>query len=197
MTDFSEVFNTCKNVPKDAGSEENPFPFHVSDGERRKSLNFFLQYGKASRQYIMHIRNVTSQAITLKCSHSGSKHVNCKGLTKMTVLDPKIIKFEERFIPSEERYKKIYMIDYEYPDLKDIKKYGKAKTLKPHSCTPTPRYFAVKRDFRTINGNTSVSLNKDQTQSQFDNSNLLDLMSTEKLAKWSSLPINPSRSRIR
>ncbi|CBY12082.1 unnamed protein product [Oikopleura dioica] len=189
MADFSEVHEICKNVQKNAGSADEPFPFYISDGERAKSLNFFLQYGKASRQYLMHVRNVSSQSLTLKCSHSGSKLVKCGALVKIIVLDPKIIRSEKKI--QAKRTRTVFMVDYEYPDLKDIRKYGAATTIKPHSesCTPTGRYYAVKRQFRTNNGTLSVNLNKDQTQSQFDNSNLLDLMSTDKLAKYAEFSL--------
>ncbi|CBY10918.1 unnamed protein product [Oikopleura dioica] len=152
----------------------NLFPFYINDGERAKSLNFFLQYGKASRQYLMHVRNVSSQSLTLKCSHSSSKLVKCGALVKIIGLDPKIIRSEKKI--QAKRTRTVFMVDYEYPDLKDLRKYGAATTIKPHSdsCTPTGRYYAVKRQFRTNNGTLSVNLNKDQTQSQFELDYALD-----------------------
>ena len=70
---------------------------------------------------------------------------------------------------------------YDYPDINQIKKYGKITAIKPHSCTPAPKLFGIKREFRHTNGKLSVSLNKDQTQSMFDSSNLTKIMSTMKL----------------
>ena len=82
----------------------------------------------------MHVRDVTSQSITLKCSHSGSKLVKCKALAKIVVLDPKIFRSENK-----QQTKRKYQ------------KYGKNKVLKPHSekCIPTGKYYAVKRSFRS------------------------------------------------
>ncbi|CBY13722.1 unnamed protein product [Oikopleura dioica] len=101
MADYSEVHEICKNVPKNAGSADEPFPFYISDGERAKSLNFFLQYGKASRQYLMHVRHISSQSLTLQCSHEKKIHAK--------------------------RTRTKFYVDYEYPDIKDLKKYGAAQ----------------------------------------------------------------------
>ena len=95
-----------------------------------------------------------SQSITLKCSHSGSKLVKCKALAKIAVLDPKIIRSENK--QQTKRNRTVFKIHYAFPDLKDVKKYGKTKVLKPNSekCIPTGKYYAVKRSFRAINGNS-------------------------------------------
>ena len=130
-----------------------------------------------------------SQSITLKCSHSGSKLVKCKALAKIAVLDPKIIRSENK--QQTKRNRTVFKIYYAFPDLKDVKKYGKTKVLKPNSekCIPTGKYYAIKRSFRAINGKLSVTRNKDQTQSQFENSNLLDLMSTDEISKYAEFSL--------
>ena len=46
MTDFSEVFDICKNVPKDASSEDETFSFYISEGSHEKSINFFYSTGR-------------------------------------------------------------------------------------------------------------------------------------------------------
>ena len=92
-----------------------------------------------------------------------------------------MLKSEKKLQAKRERT--IFKLDYEFPDIKDLSKYGTVTTIKPHTCLSTPNLFGVSREFRNTNGKLSVNLNKDQTHSQFDNSNLTDIMYVDKLAK--------------
>ena len=129
----------------------------------------------------MHVRECSSKAITLHCTHARSKSAKCKATARIIILDPKVIKSEKKVQAKRDRT--IFKLDYEFPDIKDLSKYGTVTTIKPHTCQSTPSLFGVSREFRHTNGKLSVNLNKDQTQSQFDNSNLTDIMSVDKLAR--------------
>ena len=109
----------------------------------------------------MHVRACSSRAINLQCAHARSKGTKCKAVTKIAVLDPKMIKSEKKQEAKRERT--IFKLDREFPDIKDTSKYGTVTTIKPHTCQPTPHLFGVAREFRHTNGKLSVSLNKDQT----------------------------------
>ena len=111
--DFTETYAILENAPKDGGSLSEPILFYISAGVHNDSLNFYLQYGKKSRQFLMHVRECSSKAITLHAK----------------------------------RDRTIFKLDYEFPDIKDLSKYGTVSYLY---------------------GKLSVNLNKDQTQSQFD-----------------------------
>jgi len=186
--DFTETYEILVSVPKDAGSWSEPFLFYMSPGVHNESLNFYLQYGKKSRQFLMHVRECSSKAITLQCTHARSKSAKCKATAKIIVLDPKIIKSEKK--RQAKRDCTIFKLDYEFPDIKNLSKYGTVTTVKPHTCKATPILFGVTRDFRQTNAKLSVNLNKDRTQSQFDNSNLTDIMSVDKLAKEAGFSLN-------
>nr|AAS21430.1 hypothetical protein 005-07 [Oikopleura dioica] len=179
--DFTETYAILENVPKDGGSLSEPILFYISAGVHNDSLNFYLQYGKKSRQFLMHVRECSSKAITLHCTHARSKSAKCKATAKIIILDPKVIKSEKKLQAKRDRT--IFKLDYEFPDIKDLSKYGTVTTIKPHTCQSTPSLFGVSREFRHTNGKLSVNLNKDQTQSQFDNSNLTDIMSVDKLSR--------------
>jgi len=71
----------------------------------------------------------------------------------MMVLDPKILKSEKK---TGKRDRIVYKLDYDYPDINQIKKYGKITAIKPHSCTPAPKLFGIKREFRHTNGKLSL-----------------------------------------
>ena len=83
----------------------------------------------------------------------------------------------------EKRDRIVYKLNYEYPDINSLSKYGKVTSIKPHSCTPAPKLYGIKRKFRHTNGVVSRTLNKNQTQAMFDSSNLTDLMSIDRLSK--------------
>ncbi|CBY40045.1 unnamed protein product [Oikopleura dioica] len=53
--DFTETYAVLENVPKDGGSLSEPILFYISAGVHNDSLNFYLQYGKKSRQFLMHV----------------------------------------------------------------------------------------------------------------------------------------------
>ena len=181
MTDFTETYEILVNVPSNAGSLSEPFLFYMSPGIHNESLNFYLQYGKKSRQYLMHVRECSSKSITLHCTHARSKGSKCTATAKVLVLDPKILKSEKKVQAKRDRT--IFKLDYDFPDLTQISKYGTVTAIKPHTCKPAPKLYGIRRQFRHTNGKLSVSLNKDQTQSMFDNSNLTDIMSVDKLSK--------------
>ncbi|CBY13566.1 unnamed protein product [Oikopleura dioica] len=86
--DFTETYEILVNVPKDGGSLSEPILFYISAGVHNDSLNFYLQYGKKSRQFLMHVRECSSKAITLHCTHARSKSAKCKATVKiLTALD--------------------------------------------------------------------------------------------------------------
>jgi hypothetical protein len=102
MTDFTETYEILVNVPPNAGSQTEPYLFYTSPGVHNDSLNFYLQYGKKSQQFLMHVRNCTSQSISLHCTHARSKSAKCDALVKMMVLDPKILNFQFSISPAKE-----------------------------------------------------------------------------------------------
>ena len=83
MTDFSETYEILVNVPSNAGSLTEPFLFYISPGTHNDSLNFYLQYGKKSQQFLMHVREASSRAIILQCMHARSKSGKCTGTAKI------------------------------------------------------------------------------------------------------------------
>lgn len=149
--DFTETLHAIlENVPKDGGSLSEPNLFYISAGVHNDSLNFYLQYGKKSRQFLMHVRECSSKAITLHCTHARSKSAKCKATARIIILDPKVIKSEKKLQAKRDRT--IFKLDYEFPDIKDLSKYGTVTTIKPHTCQSTPSLFGVSREFRHTNG---------------------------------------------
>ncbi|CBY42266.1 unnamed protein product [Oikopleura dioica] len=141
--DFTETYAILENVPKDGGSLSEPILFYISAGVHNDSLNFYLQYGKKSRQFLMHVRECSSKAITLHCTHARSKSAKCKATARIIILDPKVIKSEKKLQAKRDRT--IFKLDYEFPDIKDLSKYGTVTTIKPHTCQSTPSLFGVSR----------------------------------------------------
>ncbi|CBY10813.1 unnamed protein product [Oikopleura dioica] len=139
--DFTETYAILENVPKDGGSLSEPILFYISAGVHNDSLNFYLQYGKKSRQFLMHVRECSSKAITLHCTHARSKSAKCKATARIIILDPKVIKSEKKVQAKRDRT--IFKLDYEFPDIKDLSKYGTVTTIKPHTCQSTPSLFGV------------------------------------------------------
>ncbi|CBY10822.1 unnamed protein product [Oikopleura dioica] len=145
--DFTETYAILENVPKDGGSLSEPILFYISAGVHNDSLNFYLQYGKKSRQFLMHVRECSSKAITLHCTHARSKSAKCKATARIIILDPKVIKSEKKVQAKRDRT--IFKLDYEFPDIKDLSKYGTVTTIKPHTCQSTPSLFGVSLDLQS------------------------------------------------
>ncbi|CBY32508.1 unnamed protein product [Oikopleura dioica] len=124
--EFTETYEILVKVPKDAGSLSEPFLFYVTAGIFHDSLSFYLQYGRKSQQFLMHVRACSSRAINLQCTHARSKGTMCKAVTKIIVLDPKMIKSEKRLEAKRERT--IFKLDHDFPDIKDLSKYGTVTT---------------------------------------------------------------------
>ncbi|CBY07639.1 unnamed protein product [Oikopleura dioica] len=73
--DFTEIYKILVKVPKDAGSLSEPFIFYVTAGIFNDSLSFYLQYGRKSQQFLMHVRACSSRAINLQSTHARSKGI--------------------------------------------------------------------------------------------------------------------------
>jgi len=114
--EFTETYEILVKVPKDAGSLSEPFLFYVTAGIFHDSLSFYLQYGRKSQQFLMHVRACSSRAINLQCTHARSKGTMCKAVTKIIVLDPKMIKSEKRL--EAKRECTIFKLDHDFPDIK-------------------------------------------------------------------------------
>ena len=157
MTDFSETYEILVNVPSNAGSLTEPFLFYISPGVHNDSLNFYLQYGKKSQQFLMSVREASSRAVILQCIHARSKSAKCTGTVKIVVLDPKMLKSERK--ENLKKPRTIFKLDHEFPDIFQTSKYGTVTAIKPHTCSPAPKLFGIRREFRHTNGKLSVSLN--------------------------------------
>ncbi|CBY14168.1 unnamed protein product [Oikopleura dioica] len=129
--EFTETYEILVKIPKDSGSLSERFLFYVTAGIFHDSLSFYLQYGRKSQQFLMHVRACSSRAspnlqLCLQCTHARSKGTMCKAVTKIIVLDPKMIKSEKRLEAKRERT--IFKLDHEFPDIKDLSKYGTVTT---------------------------------------------------------------------
>ena len=171
--DFTETVAKIKSVPRYAGSKDEPHLFYITEGVHQKSVNFHLQYGAGNKRWNMHVRACSSKAAILQCSSADSKANPCKGTAKIAILDPKLIIVEKK--ENVKKPRNIFKLNYDHPDVKDIKKYGQVTTTKKHceSCKPSLRYHVIQREFRSNNGKVSVSLNSDQSKIQYDNSNFI------------------------
>ena len=171
--DFTETVEKLRNVPRYAGSPDEPSLFFVTEGVHKTSLNFHLQYGRHDKRWHMHIRECSSQAAILECSSAHSKGKRCKGTAKMLILDPKLINSEKK--EQAKRQRTVFKFNYEHPDRLETSKYGQVTTIKPHAehCKASLRYHVIQRQFRSTVGKVSVNLNSDQSEIQYDNSNFV------------------------
>jgi len=64
--EFTETYEILVKIPKDSGSLSERFLFYVTAGIFHDSLSFYLQYGRKSQQFLMHVRACSSRAINLQ-----------------------------------------------------------------------------------------------------------------------------------
>ncbi|CAG5084104.1 Oidioi.mRNA.OKI2018_I69.PAR.g10548.t1.cds [Oikopleura dioica] len=154
--DFTESVAKLKSVPRYAGSKEQPHLFYITEGVQKTSINYHLQYGRGDARWNMHVRACSAKAAILQCSSADSKVNPCKGTAKIEILDPKLIIVERK--ENVKKPRNVFKLNYDHPDVKDIKKYGKVTTTRDHckSCKPSLRYHVIQREFRSNNGKKLV-----------------------------------------
>ena len=164
---MSEIFSTLKKqIPpknKRIGSEDLPYLYAITPGEREGSFHFHFQYGSRNKRYTFVKRNTYSGSVQLCCFHQNGK-VKCTARIRVAVQNALIIKNVGLRVSKEKKKNKtkpIFKINWELPEATNPKNWKVVpESAIPHTCNPVHRYFAVRDTFRSMNAKDSIEKNR-------------------------------------
>ena len=154
---------TPENKNLIAGTDELPFLFNISRGQRKGSLVFHIKIGIFF--YELCLERVFQTSCSFKC-----KDKYCKARSKMQLLDTNLITTRVQ-TRKDGKKKNLYFVDRENPKLFDIKNWRVIVDISPHRHSvgcEVDFYKHLRREFRVEQTEKGIVVNKQVVTETFD-----------------------------
>ena len=154
-----------------AGTDEEPFLFHISRGPQKGSLIVHIKIGIFF--YELRLDRVFQTSCSFKCTNK-----SCKARSKMQLLAPELISTKVQTRTNGSR-KNMYSVDRQEPKLLDVKNWKVIADIcsQKHSIACEVDFFKhLRREFRVEQGEKGLLVNKQVV--------------SETLAEWKFIRLN-------
>ena len=138
-----------------AGTDEMPFLFNISRGQRKGSLIFHIKIGIYF--YELRLMRVFQSSCSFKCIDK-----SCKAKSKMVLLDTDLISTKVQ-IRNNGKQKNLYFVDRENPKLLDVKNWRVIVDISAHRhsvACEVDFYKHLRREFRVEQTEKGIVVNK-------------------------------------
>ena len=138
-----------------AGTDEMPFLFNISRGQRKGSLIFHIKIGIYF--YELRLMRVFQSSCSFKCVDK-----SCKAKSKMVLLDTDLISTKVQ-IRNNGKQKNLYFVDRENPKLLDVKNWRVIVDISAHRhsvACEVDFYKHLRREFRVEQTEKGIVVNK-------------------------------------
>ena len=144
-----------------AGTDEEPFLFHISRGPQKGSLIVHIKIGIFF--YELRLDRVFQTSCSFKCTNK-----SCKARSKMQLLAPELISTKVQTRTNGSR-KNMYSVDRQEPKLLDVKNWKVIADIcsQKHSIACEVDFFKhLRREFRVEQGEKGLLVNKQVVNKQ-------------------------------